>query len=116
MKFKQAEANDYLLTVDVGYSDDRIGIVWLISAVQPIFASSDGDRDLTLVFSLENVRCEKSEYDVYDIDYELEVEKRSGDNIYQFNLNEEDVAEEAADEFDETEDIISTKDYTDVDV
>lgn len=97
LQFSKGLANDYLLTIDVGYTDFDKGIAYVLSAVQPIFVTNEGDMDLTFVFPIENVRCAKEEISVYDIDYEVAMRNESGDKAYAFDFDEDE------DEFEETD-------------
>lgn len=96
-RFTQGLENDYWLTVDVVHHDEKEGIMYLISGVQPVFASSDNSTDLTLVFGINNVRCNKETVSVYELDYEIALREESENEVYDFE-DEDDLVENGYDE------------------
>ncbi len=83
-KYKKAEANDYLLVINIGNSNDlsSTGYIYTITGLQPIFVSGDGDRDLTLVFDLEKVYYSKDKVDIYEVEYNVAERREKGDDAY----------------------------------
>lgn len=110
-RFVKGEANDYVLTVDLVCNElEGKGLVYCISAIQPVFVSSDNTRTLMLAFPLENARCAKDEVSLYDVEYEAALREESGNEVYKVGTGGEDNEDNNA--YDETDDFIGTDEYT----
>lgn len=109
-RFLKGEANDYLLTIDLVRSEvEKEGIVYCVSGVQPILATSENSRCLTFVFALDSVRCSKDEVSIYDVEYEAAMREESGDEVYKIAEYEDDNEDTA---FEENADILDNNEYT----
>lgn len=117
-KYRTGNANDYLLVVNVGNSNElaTTGFIYTITGVQPIFVSGDGDKDLTLVFDLEKVYYSKDKVSVYDVEYDVAERREKGDDAYDPLTDETETYEldersqdalEVADNFISNDDILS---------
>lgn len=108
-RFKKGEVNDYLLTIDICRNELNDRTSYLVSCVQPVFVTSESERDLMLVFPLENVYFTKAEVDIYDLEYEMSTMDDS--NI---NYGEYDDEEESEEEYNENDDFLATDQFTEV--
>lgn len=113
-QFEKGKANDYLFTIDIVHNELEKGLVYSVSAVQPIFVSSDGDTDLKFVFPLDCARCSKDEVSMYDIEYEEAIREESGNDVYNFKNEDEDDEESNEESAEESEDFISNDKYTEI--
>ncbi len=111
LQFTKGLPNDYIFVLEVGKSEMDKGYVYCVSAVQPIFVTSDGDMDLTFVFPLENVSCAKEEISVYDVEYEASMREESGNSAYAFDFDED---EDEPENFEENEEVLKTDEFTEV--
>lgn len=81
-QFENGEANDYVLTVDCVYIDeDKAKIFSFGSHRTPLFCSSDGDDDLTLVVPAESCYISIDNYDAKELAYEAEKGKEKGEKV-----------------------------------
>lgn len=111
-RFVSGEANDYLLTIDLVCNElEGKGLVYCISAVQPVFVSSESNRALTLVFPINSVRCAKDEISLYDVEYEAALREESGNDVYNMDKYVGDEDDEGSDTYEENNDIIGTDEY-----
>lgn len=88
--FEKGEENKYLFQIDVLKNELEKGFVYSITGVQPIFVSGDGDKDLTFVFNINDVRCSEDEITMYDVEYEQSMRDASEDEVHRFEDTEED--------------------------
>jgi len=111
VNFAKGKENDYLFAFDIIKEELQAGFVYNLSAMQPIFASSDGDDDLKFVFPLQNAWCGTNEVSIYDIEYEEAMRDENENNIYdESNYDDEDFDyDEEAEE--ENEEIIGNDEY-----
>lgn len=105
-QFTKGQPNDYCLTIDITKDELQQGYVYCLTGVQPIFVSSDGDNDLTFVFSFDNVRCAKDEVSPYDVDYEVALREQAQDSAYQYDDDED----EDDTTFDENDELLNNDD------
>lgn len=114
--YMKGEANDYLLTIDVVHNDQKKSLVYIVSAIQPVFVSGESDRDLMLVFSISDIRCSKDEVSMYDIEYEEALREESGDDVYKFGIDEEyeDIDSDDADDHTNGTKFVDNSRYTDL--
>lgn len=109
--FVKGKANDYMLTVDLVRNElETEGRVYCISAIQPVFMSSEGNRDLTVVFAFDNVRCAKDEVSMYDVEYEAAIREESGNDVYKISDSDDEDAESEG--YDENDGVLNTDEYT----
>lgn len=111
-QFKKGEANDYILVVDMCRSELEKGVAYCLSGFQPIFMSSEGDNDLTFVFTIGSAACGIEEVSMYDIEYELENEEESSLNT---DADEGDYSDEPDDldsNYDDNDEFLNTDMFT----
>lgn len=115
-RFLQKQENDYVLTIDIVKDEAEKGYAYTISAIQPVFASSDGDTDLMLVFQLKDIWYSKDAVSIYDIEYEISQREESQNDVYKVTIceDEDEQEREESETPEETADFISTDKYTNV--
>ena len=80
--YVKGQANDYFLTFDAVYLDEIKEKSYLLcSHCTPIFCSSDGDADLTLVFRLQDVYISIDTYNAHDTEYLAAIAEEEGQSI-----------------------------------
>lgn len=114
-KYKKAEANDYLMIINIGNSDDLSSTGWIytITGVQPIFVSGDADRDLTLVFELGKIYYSKDKVSIYDVEYDVAERREKGDEAYtpeDYEFDTDNLDESAKEALEVAENFISNDD------
>lgn len=117
-QFERGAANDYVLTIEVACNELHIGYTYILSCIQPIFISGDGDEDLTLVFLVGNVLVGKEAVSIYDVEYEMDMREAREDNVHKFDFS--DVEDTSTDDDDDDDllisddgsDFVDTSDYT----
>lgn len=106
--FAKGEENSYLFQIDILKNEIEKGFVFSITGVQPIFVSGDGDKDLTFVFNINDVRCSEDAITMYDVEYEQLMRDASEDEVHRFvSTEEDDIVEELEDE------LLSNNEYLD---
>lgn len=112
-RFVKGEANDYLLTIDLVRNElEGKGLVYCISAVQPVFVSNENNRTLMFAFPINSVRCSKDEISIYDVEYEAALREESGNDLYNMDIYNDEEDEENSETYEENKDIIGTDEYT----
>ena len=116
-QFEKGAANDYVLTIEVACNELHIGYTYILSCIQPIFISGDGDEDLTLVFLIGNVLVGKEAVSIYDVEYEMDMREAREDNVHKFDFGDEDDTSTDEDDdnlliSDDGSDFVDTSDYT----
>lgn len=84
-KFEKGEPNDYIYAVDLILNELELGWVYMLTGLQPIFMSSETEKDLTFVFDIEDVRCMKEPVTIYDVEYEQSIRDEMGDEVHKFD-------------------------------
>ena len=114
--YKKQQANDYFLTIDLVRNEIEKGVAYALSAASPIFASGEGSSDLMLVFEHQNIRCEKAEVSLYDVEYEKAIREESSNKVYAFGTVDDEEApdneEYTGEEFVSNEEILDNSKYS----
>lgn len=89
-RVSQELPNDFVLMIDsVKSKEENDKYVYYLNGYNPLFASSDGDKDLWFVFPIDRAGYGKDEVSLYDIDVELAGDKyrfvQELDNDSEFN-------------------------------
>lgn len=118
-QFEKGAANDYVLTIEIAHTELHNGYIYILSCVQPVFISGEGDDDLTLVFLIGNVLVGKESVSIYDVEYEMDMREAREDNVHKFDFSDdEELATEDDDNDDDLlisgdgSDFVDTSDYT----
>lgn len=107
-RYMEGKANDYAVLIDLAKIEEKEGMAFLISFINPIFMGIDSDdKTLEMAIPLNSMRFEKSQIDVYAIDeeikYEVEVE-----GLERLKTEPDEYGEK--EEFDENDFVLSNDD------